>query len=77
MHTETLLLTVKMLLKGYEDGSEQARATATRQFDASLIELISFASMIATIEHALQVAYDGVAVKHIAETQALRDLHTE
>jgi hypothetical protein len=47
---------------------------ANKQFDESLVRLIQFATMMATIDHALQVAFERVAVKVIADGQELARL---
>lgn len=65
---------MKRLQKGYEEGSESTRAQANERFEVSLLYLIRFATMVASIEHALQVACDSVAVKMIAEGQAICQL---
>lgn len=74
--TKPSITIVKKMQRGYEDGSEEAVALGNKQFDTSLVKLIQFATMMATIEHALQIATERVAVKMIGDGQEISRLKT-
>ncbi|KAJ9095561.1 hypothetical protein QFC20_006608 [Naganishia adeliensis] len=71
---QSCVLAIKKIQRGYEDGSEEAVALGNKQFDTSLVRLIQFATMMATIEYALQIAIERVAVKMIADGQGISRL---
>ncbi|KAI5448893.1 hypothetical protein NCC49_006031 [Naganishia albida] len=71
---QSCVVAIRKLKQAYEDGSDEGVAFANKQFDSSLVRLIQFATMMATIEHALQVSFERVTVKVIADGPELLKL---
>ncbi|KAJ9099143.1 hypothetical protein QFC21_004022 [Naganishia friedmannii] len=65
---------IKKIQLAYEEGSQSDLAKAEKTFDAALTQLIDFATLVATIDHELAVAIQGVVIKVLAEGDGLQEL---